>query len=270
VPPEAAQQAQAQFEQQQQAIIAKWSEALAQTRDQVTIDAVMEFIGDEKLRPFALDIETDSTIYPDEMAEKQSRQEFMVAFSNTMQALMPMFQLGPEAVAVAGGIAKFALSPYRVGRELEGLIDDFADKGPQMAERMQAEGETEEMAQANMALAQAEMKKAEAAIAKVQADTQGKMQEIQLRTAEAQAKAQEGQQKFALEVEQTKGSIAETSARIEKIFAEIQKMGVDAQNEARQQDRDDVKVAADIQARTMDQAMRAAQPPAVPGGRNGQ
>jgi len=258
IDPQQAQQAAQQFEQAQQAIIGKWQPQIEQAGQVVTIDAVMEFLKDQKLRPFVLDIETDSTIYPDEMMEKQSRQEFMAAFAGTMQSLMPMMQLGPEAVAVAGGVFKFALAPYRVGRELEGLIDDFTDQGPAIAERLQAQasnGESDQLAQANMALAQAEMKKAEAAVAKVQADTQGKQQEIQLRAAEAQSKAEEGQRKFMLEVEQTKGTIAETEARIEKVYAEIQKLGVDAQNQTRQQDREDVKAVSDIQARQTDQAL---------------
>lgn len=255
---QAMQQAQQQFQEQQQAIIAKWQPQIAKARETVTIDAVMEFLGDEKLRPFVLDIETDSTIYPDEMAEKQSRQEFMAAFSGSMQQLMPLMQMGPEAVGVAGGVIKFALSPYRVGRELEGLIDDFVDGAPKMVKQLQDQGgESDELAQANMALAQAEMKKAEAAVAKVQADTQGAQQKMQLEMAKAQAEAQESQQKFALEVEQTKGSIAETEARIEKIMAEIQKMGVDASTQVRQADREDVKTAASIQSQQVDQALSA-------------
>ncbi len=153
---------------------------------------------------------------------------------------------------MAGGVLKFSLAPYRVGRELDGLIDDFVDSAPQMAEAMaaqQSSGESEEMAQANMALAQAEMKKAEAAVAKVQADTQGKMQEIQLKAAEAQAKAQESQQTFALEVAKSKGTVEETAARIEHIYAQIQKLGVDAQATQRTQDRDDVKLVVDTQAK---------------------
>jgi hypothetical protein len=252
-------QAQQQFEQQQQAIIAKWEGQLQQAQDAVTIEAVMGFLGDEKLRPFVLDIETDSTIYPDEVAEKQSRQEFMAAFAGTMAQLQPLMAMGPEAIAVAGGVMKFALSPYRVGRELESLIDDFTDRGPEIAKQLQSQqGESDEMAQANMALAQAEMKKAEAAVAKVQADTAGKQQEMQLKAAEAEAKAREGQQKFMLEVEQTKGSISETQARIEKIFAEIQKMGFDAQSEERTQDREDAKAAASIDDQQFQHAMTVA------------
>ena len=255
-----ADEAQQQFQQQQQQVLAKWQGELAKVENSVTIDAVMDFLSDEKLRPYVLDIETDSTIYPDELAEKQARQEFMGAFGQTMATLMPMFQLGPEAVAVAGGLAKFALAPYRVGRELEGLIDDFADQGPAMAERMQKaneQGRDDDLAAAQMKLAEAEMAKVQSQTENNEANAQLKMQELQLKAREAQAKTQEGQQKFALEVENTKGDIAETEARIEKIFAEIQAMGIKAENDTRSQDREDVKAVADIKARQTDQEMSA-------------
>lgn len=253
-------QAQQQFEQAQQAIIGKWQPQIKQASEAVTIEAVMEFLKDEKLRPFALDIETDSTIYPDEMAEKQSRQEFMGAFSASMAALQPMFMMGPEAIAVAGGVFKFALSPYRVGRELEGLIDDFTDKAPDIAKQMQeqnSQGQDEGLAAAQMKLAEAEMAKVQSQTEANTANAQLKMQELSLKAQEAQSKAQEGQQKFSLEVESTKGAIAETEARIQKIFAEIQKMGADAQNQARQQDREDVKTVVDAKAQHINQAMAA-------------
>lgn len=261
---QAAQQAQQgaqQFQQAQQEAIQKWGMQIQQAGQQVTIEQVMDFLEDQKLRPFVLDIETDSTIYPDEAREKASRAEFVGAFTQAMAGLMPLMQLGPEAINLVAGMVKFSLAPYRVGRELEGLIDDFADQGPQMAQQLQAQaqsGESDEMAKANMALAQAEMLKAQASAAKVQADTQGKMQEIQLKAAEAQAKAQADQQKMALEAEKTRGTLAETEARIRKIEAEIAKLDVDAVNQTRTQDRDDVKLALDEQNRQQDQALKAA------------
>ena len=264
-------QAQQQFEQQQQQVIAKWKAELDKAQKTVTIDQVMEFLADEKLRPFALDIETDSTIYPDEMAEKQSRQEFMQAFSSTMSGLMPMFQLGPEAVAVAGGLAKFALSPYRVGRELEGLIDDFADQGPQMAQRMHEannKGESADMAAANMKLAEAETMKAQASMEGVkakaandQAALQGKLQEMQLKAAKdqqdgqlkigkLQSDAQKQQQDFA-------AKMAKTDAEVDKIRAEtaaiLQSIGLDA----RKQDLEEYRAQDASQARQVDQTMSA-------------
>lgn len=249
-----------QLQAQQQEILAKWAPQIRKAGEQVTVDQVMEFLKDEKLRPFVLDIETDSTIYPDEAQEKAARAEFMNAFSGAMASLMPMMELGPEAIAVAGGVFKFALAPYRVGRELEGLIDDFVDQGPQIAQRLQeqgGEGEDEGLAAAQMELAKAEMAKVESQTAANQANAQLKMQELELKAAEAQSKAEQDQQKFQLEIEKTRGTISETEARIQKIEAEIAKMGVDADNQTRTQDREDIKTAADIQMRSADQAMAA-------------
>lgn len=271
IPPEMQQQAEAQFQQQQQAIIAKWSAEIQKCRDQVTIDAVMGFLKDEKLRPFALDIETDSTIYPDEMAEKQSRQEFMGAFNAALPALASAAQMGPEALTMAGGVFKFALSPYRVGRELEGLIDDFVDNGPQMAERMaeqQQNGESEELAAANMKLAEAETIKAQAAMenvkakaAKDQADMQGKMQELQLKAAQdqqaAQLKTGQLQLQMSKQEQDFAAKMAETEARINKMQAETAKILESIGLDARKQNLEEYKAAESAQARQADQAMAA-------------
>jgi vacuolar-type H+-ATPase subunit H len=245
-----------QFQQQQQQLIDQFGQKIAEAGQQVTIDQVMEFIDDEKLRPFVLDIETDSTVYPDEAMEKAQRAEFMQAFTGVMAGLQPLMALGPEAVSLIGAMLKFSLAPYRVGRELDGMIDDFSDQGPAIAQQMQqqaSKGESAEMAEANMQLAKAETMKAQAAIAKVQADTQKSQQEMQLKAAEAQARAQADQQKLQLELASTKGNIAETHATIRKIEAEIVKLGVDAQNQTRTQDREDSKLVADVVTVQQDQ-----------------
>lgn len=266
--PEQAQQAGAQFEQEQQAIIAKWSEAVQKCRDEVTIDQVMTFLKDEKLRPFVLDIETDSTVYPDEMAEKQSRQEFMSAFGATMQTLQPMFMMGPEAISVAGGVFKFALAPYRVGRELEGLIDDFVDQGPAIAQRLQeSDGDSgvEDLAKAQQTLAQAEMQKAQAAMAKVEADAALKQAEGQRKVGEAQAKAQSDQSKMQLDMIKLQQAAAdgnikaqEAQAKIDQMKAQTMKLLTEAGVLLSEQQLNEFNSLADIELRRSGQAMDAA------------
>lgn len=249
-------QVEAQVAEQQAAMQAR----IASIGMQVTSDQVKEFIRDNKLRPFILDIETDSTVYPDEMAEKSARAEFMSAFSGSMQSLMPMMQMGPEAVAIAGGVFKFALSPYRVGRELEGLIDDFVDRAPEMVKAMQAqasEAQDEGLAAAQMKLADAELAKVQSQTIANKASAQLKFLELEAREAEAQAKAAAEQQRIELEAEKTRGTIAETAARIDLVEAQIAKIGMDGTNQARKEDREDVKTAADIEMRASDQAMAA-------------
>ena len=256
MPPEAQQQAMQQLQQQ---IMAEIGPQIEQIDKTPTIDEVMSFLKDNRLRPFVLDIETDSTIYPDEMAEKASRAEFLNAFATAVAASQSLLMAGEAGAKLAGGMIKFALGPYRVGRELEGMIDDFMDAAPQIA-AAQAEGDDQGLAEANMKLAEAETMKAQAAAAKVQADAQGKMQEMQLKLAEAQAKVQDDQRKGALEVEKVRAQVQETEARIAKVFAEIEKiqagtqidtgkLGLDAQR----LQLDAAKAAGDMESRRMEQ-----------------
>lgn len=244
--PEAVQQA-LQAAQEQLSQIAQQIDKI---QSQPTIEDVLDFLKDEKLRPFVLDIETDSTIYPDEMREKASRAEFMQVFTSVMAGVSQLASLGPQALGLSGAVMKFALAPYRVGRELEGVIDDFIDAAPQISEKMAGEqGEEAGIAEAQKALADAEMAKAQAQTQKVQADAQLKMQELELRTAEAQAKSQQAEQKFALEVQEAEGKIAKTQADIERIQAEIMLAVQKLQLEGRREDREDARAEADIALR---------------------
>ena len=50
----------------------------------ITMEKVVALLREQRLRPFTLEIETDSTIKPDEIAEKQSRSEFLAALSGAL------------------------------------------------------------------------------------------------------------------------------------------------------------------------------------------
>lgn len=255
--PEQLEQSKQQFEQAQQQIIAKSQAQLEVISKMVPIEDVMALLKDQKARGFAIDIETDSTIMTDEIAEKQARGEFLTAFSNASTMVQPLLMAGEAGAKLAGAMLKFALAPFRAGRELDGMIDDFVDAVPGTMTQQGGDEAEKAMAEANQQIAQAELKKAEASVMKVQADAQKAQQDMQLRAAEAQAKAQADQQRIHLENEKTQGNIAETAARIEKIYADIQlaqqKLGIEAQREQRE----DVKAQADIQMRQTDQQINA-------------
>ena len=53
-------------------------------------DRVMELLRNDRMRGFVIDIETDSTIQPDEDAEKQRRTEFITAVGGFLQQAAPM------------------------------------------------------------------------------------------------------------------------------------------------------------------------------------
>ena len=181
-----------QFQEQQKAILSKYQPMIQQASETVPIEDVMELLRSQKARAFAIEIATDSTVMADEMAEKQARGEFLKAFTNASAAVQPLLMAGDKGAKLAGGLLKFALAPFRAGREMDSMVDDFVDSAPAMA-KPQGDGADQQaqkaLAEANNKLAEAELQKAQAAIAKVQADAGKAQQDIQLRAMEAQAKA---------------------------------------------------------------------------------
>lgn len=260
-PPQDEEQAaamQQQLQQAQQQIQQKYSPQFQQLEQAVVIEDVMKLIRDKRGRSLIIDIETDSTVMTDEIAEKASRAEFLTGFANAIGAVQPLLAAGEQGAKMAGAMLKFALEPFNVSRDLDATIDEFVENAPQIAAAMgDQEPDDGGLADAQMKLAEAEMAKVQSQTEANNANAQLKMQELQIKGAEAQSRAQEAERKFALETEKTRGAIAETAARIEKIYAEIQKIGVDASNQTRQQDRDDVKAVSDIEARQVEQAMNA-------------
>lgn len=234
IDPKQVEQAEQQFAQQQNQMLESWSVKIKQASEVVTIDQVMDLLKDERIMPFVLDIETDSTIYPDEQMEKASRIEFMGAFQSAMGVVAQAATMGTEAVALAGGVFKFALAPYRVGRELEGLIDDLVDQAPQIAERMQqaqSGGESQELVAAQNKLAEAEQMKAQAAMASVeaksaqsQAENDRKMAEIQVKYQDARQKAQAENDKLQLQLADLQSKDNKTQAEINRLTAETAKI----------------------------------------------
>lgn len=147
-------------------------------RETVTFEAVIKYIKDERLRPYVLDIETDSTIQPDEDAEKQRRTEFVQTLGAMLQQSMEMVAAAPESAGFVGEVIKFGTAPFRVGRSLEGEIDDFVEQMKQRAGQPQPDP----------AAAAAEVEKAERA-EQLQADIRLKQQDAAAKVKEMEAKA---------------------------------------------------------------------------------
>lgn len=255
---EQAAQIEQQFQQAQQQIEQKYGPQLQQLSNTVVIEDVMQLIRDERGRALIIDIENDSTVMTDELAEKQVRGEFLTGFSNALMAVQPLMGAGESGAKMAGAMLKFALEPFNVSRDMAATIDEFVENAPEIAAAMAgAQDEGGGLADAQMALAEAEMAKVQSQTEANQANAQLKMQELELKAAEAQQKAGQDQQKFQLSVQEAEGSIAETMARIEKIYAEIQLAQQKLELDAHKEQREDVKAAADIQGREQDRAMQA-------------
>jgi hypothetical protein len=173
---QAAQNPQLQQQAQQnpeaaQAIVQKVRAQVAQLEQATTLEQVMQLLREQRVRPFVLDIETDSTIQPDEDAAKQRATEFVTAVGGYMGQALPLVQAVPQAAPLAAEILKYVASLFRAGRQLEGTIDDFADQMKQAASQPKPPSPEAEAAQASMQLEQQ----------KAQVDAQAKQQDAQLK-----------------------------------------------------------------------------------------
>lgn len=256
-------QAQQAFQAAQQQIIAKYAPMLAEVEQQVPIEDVMKLLRDDRARNFVFEIESSSTILTDELQEKRSRNEFMGEFATASQAMMGIAAMGEQGAKLAGAILKFVLAPYRVGRELDGAIDEFIDAAPEMARMAsQQTGEGEELAEANKQLAEAEMQKAKAAMASVEAKAALDKAEMQRKLMEMQQKAQADQLKAAQDTEKLRQSLSAEEAKTALIQAQINKLTADTAKilssiglDERRQELEEYRTAADTEARQTDQAL---------------
>ena len=136
-------------------------------------DEAVQLIRSDTLRIFNIDIETDSTIAPDEEREKKGLAEAMTAISSYLAAIFPLVQVGALPMPVAMGILTDYLRKFRFGRKLDDLLQDVAKAPPPPdAEKEKADAEAQAEAQ------------------KLQQEAQAKQAESQLKLQEQQAKMQ--------------------------------------------------------------------------------
>jgi hypothetical protein len=216
-------QAQQQFEQARQQIVQRYSGLLSKVEETVPIEDVMRLLRDDKARGFAFEIATDSTILTDELQEKATRNEFLETFASSTQGLISLAALGERAAALAGGVLKFSLQPYRVGRELNSLVDDFIDAAPQMAQQGQGD-ENQALAAAQDKLAEAELAKARAQTMKVEADAASKSAEHERKIGELQLKMQRDQQEMAVKMADADAKANAAATQAELLAAQVDKL----------------------------------------------
>lgn len=128
-----AQAAQAQGQQAPPAQMPPVPPQIQQVLNKPAFEEVLQFLADDKARGFLIDIETDSTIQPDEDAEKQRRTEFVKVVGGFVQQAFPMVQAAPQFGNFVGETLKFLAQAFRAGRPLEGSIDQLVEEIVQLA-----------------------------------------------------------------------------------------------------------------------------------------
>lgn len=89
----------------------------------VTIDAVVKLLRDDRMRGFRIDIETDSLVESDQKQERADATELVTAVGGFFKEFGPIVQAMPPLAPLASGLLQFALRRYKVGAELEELVE---------------------------------------------------------------------------------------------------------------------------------------------------
>ena len=195
--------------------------------DKQLIPQAIELLRNEASKNFRIEVTSDSMIYQDEQQEKQDRMQFLAAVGGFFQQAVPLVQAQPELAPMAIEMLKFGVTAFKAGKQLEGIIDETADKLRQQAK--QAEGQpkppTPEMQkmQMTMQIEQSKMQSAQQEAQQAAQLEQAKLQaQMQLEKAKQEYQAQENQLKFQLENDRNERE-AQFTAQLEQMKMEADK-----------------------------------------------
>jgi hypothetical protein len=166
-------------------------------QDKQLIPQAIALLRDEASKNFRIEVTSDSMIYQDEQQEKQDRVAFLAAVGQYMQMALPAAQAAPELTPMLVEMLKFGVTAFKAGKQLEGIIDETADKLRETAKQQaeQPKPPPVELQKVQMEQ-QAEMQKLQMQAQLEQAKMQNQMQ---LEKAKQEYQAQENQLKFQLE-----------------------------------------------------------------------
>lgn len=157
----------------------------------VTLEQVDALLKEQRIRPFLMEVETDSTIAPNEEAEREQRIEFLTAISSFMQQAGPMVAQAPETAPFMAELMRFTAGAFRAGRDLGASIDEFAETVKARAGQMGQQGEQPDNGEA--VKAQVEAQRMQMDMQRAQMEMQIKQAELQLRQQEIASRAQREQ-----------------------------------------------------------------------------
>lgn len=168
-----------------------------------------ELVRDDALRSYIVDIETDSTIAPDEAMEKQGVAEFVSAMSQYLNQIFPIVQAQPAAIGPLGKMLMWITRKFRIARDAEDEIEGFLQTFDQLPQQQ----DQEQQAKAAEMQAAAQLK-AQEQQANLQIKAQESQAEIQRKNMETQAMIQRENVKADLENRKLLLDIAEKESKI--------------------------------------------------------
>jgi hypothetical protein len=105
--------------------------------DQQYIPAALALLKNGVQRSMRIDVETDSMVYQNEQQEKADRMEFLGAVAQFLEKAVQAGTQAPQLVPLAVELLKFGVTGFRIGKSLEGTIDQAAELLKQQAAQPQ-------------------------------------------------------------------------------------------------------------------------------------
>lgn len=218
--------------------------------------AVLQLLREEKLRCASIGIETDSTIEPDQSAEREDRMQFLAAMGAYLQQAAPMAMQYPQMAPFLGAMMMFTARTFRASRPLEKAFEQFQQQfqasPPAPPEGEGGDNGAGEQAKAQAAIQQAQIE-AQAAQQGQQAEIQARMQEKQM---ELQAKADLERYKVDREMEY---KMAELRLREREVAVKEAELGIKREDMEHKQEMAEVAAAQADEKLEVD-AQKSAQP----------
>jgi hypothetical protein len=102
----------------------QWRQLAAQRHDvmmarEEQFSEACKLLRDDASTGFQIDIAADSTVAPDEQAEKASRSEFLQSILPMLQLLMPQVQQNPAVAPLIKALVMFGMHAFPTARDLE-------------------------------------------------------------------------------------------------------------------------------------------------------
>jgi hypothetical protein len=96
--------------------------------DKQRIPQALEMLKANPLRSFRIEVAADTMVQIDEQEEKQARTEMLQAVGSYLKEALPVVQGAPEVAPMVIEMLKFGVTAFKVGKGIEGVIDETLDK----------------------------------------------------------------------------------------------------------------------------------------------
>lgn len=180
--------------------------AAAAALEQPSIDDVVAVLRNDKMRTFVIDIETDSTIEPDEQQDKADRVEFARAMGETFNTFLPVVEKAPTLAPAVKELFMFVVRGFKAGRSVEDAFDQAL--GAAVQQTLQSQGQPDTETQLAQGTLQVEAAKVQQKAQKDAADAALKDKKINVDAAIAAEK---------IRVEEAKAHLSASAANEDRI-----------------------------------------------------